>query len=131
MAFAFSSPSPEDPDAPQEMAFTSSPATPSPAETAGPPAGAPDLQALLRNPLVLAGGAVLAGIVLSRVLATSAARQIARELAAEALQHLKPAATMVGTAAVGSLVEMGVERYRGQITAFGKKMLADLLVNKE
>ncbi len=106
---------------------------PASAEAGPAPSGTlpPQLQGLLRHPLVLAGGAVLAGVVFSRVLATPAARKIARDLAVEAFKHLKPVATMAGTAAAGSLIEMGVERYRGQITDFGKKMLADLLLNKE
>ena len=95
----------------------------------------PSVQALARHPLVLAGGAVLAGVVLSRFLATPSARKIARELAEEAIKHLKPtaanAAGMAGTAMAGSLLEKGVEKYGPQIVDYGKKMLADLLRKKE
>ncbi len=127
MADTFSSPPPAE-SAAQLMVLP-----PASAEAGPAPSGTlpPQLQGLLRHPLVLAGGAVLAGVVFSRVLATPAARKIARDLAVEAFKHLKPVATMAGTAAAGSLIEMGVERYRGQITDFGKKMLADLLLNKE
>jgi hypothetical protein len=93
------------------------------------------IQALARNPIVLAGGAVLVGVVLSRFLATPSAKKLARELAAEALKQLKPAAAgaagMAGTAAVGSLLEMGVEKYGPQISDFAKKMLAEMLRKKE
>jgi hypothetical protein len=84
---------------------------------------------------VLAGGAVLAGVILSRFMATPSAKKIARELAEEALKQLKPMATgaagMAGTAAAGTLLEKGVEKYGPQIVDFGKKMLADLLRKKE
>ena len=95
----------------------------------------PALQALAKNPIVLAGGAVLAGVVLSRFLATPSARKIARELAAEAYKHLRPTASnvagMAGTAAAGSILEKGVEKYGPQIAEYGKKMLAELLRKKE
>lgn len=95
----------------------------------------PALQALARNPIVLAGGAVLAGVVLSRFMATPSAKKLAKELAAEALKHLRPVATgaagMAGTAAAGSILEKGVEKYGPQIADYAKKMLADLLRKKE
>lgn len=95
----------------------------------------PVLESLARNPIVLAGGAVLAGVVLSRFLATPSAKKIARELASEALKHLKPvassAAGMAGTAAAGSLLEKGIEKYGPQIADYGKKILADMLKKKE
>ena len=95
----------------------------------------PSLESLARNPIVLAGGAVLAGVVLSRLLATPSARKVARELAEEAFKHLKPtasgAAGMAGTAVAGTLLEKGIEKYGPQIADFGKKMLADLLRKKE
>ena len=112
-----------------------------------PPAGAspaadpsssnlpPAVLALARNPLVLAGGAVLAGVVLSRFLATPSAKKMAREFAAEALKQLKPAAAgaagMAGSAAVGTLLEKGIEKYGPQISDFAKKMLAEMLRKKE
>lgn len=103
--------------------------------TAGTRSLPPALEALARNPLVLAGGAVLAGVVLSRFMATPSAKKIARELASEALKHLKPvassAAGMAGTAAAGSLLEKGMEKYGPQIADYGKKILADLLKKKE
>jgi hypothetical protein len=105
--------------------------TPSPVPSGLPPVFA----ALARNPLVLAGGAVVAGVVLSRFMATPSARKIARELAAEAIKQLRPAATgaagMAGTAAAGTLLEKGIEKYGPQIADYGKKMLADLLKKKE
>ncbi len=95
----------------------------------------PALAALARNPLVLAGGAVLAGVIVSRFMATPSAKKIARELAAEAIKQLRPAAAgaagMAGTAVAGSLLEKGIEKYGPQISDFGKKMLADLLKKKE
>ncbi len=95
----------------------------------------PSVQALARHPLVLAGGAVLAGVVISRFLATPSAKKIARELASEAFRHLRPAtgaaATMAGTAAAGSILEKGVQTYGPQIAEYGKKMLAELLRKKE
>lgn len=95
----------------------------------------PALQALARNPLVLAGGAVLAGVVLTRFMATPSAKKIARELAAEALKQLKPTASSVagtaGSAVAGSLLEKGIEKYGPQIADYSKKILADLLRKKE
>jgi hypothetical protein len=114
------------------------PAVAEPAPSAAPAASSslpPAVQALARHPLVLAGGAVLVGVVLSRFLATPSAKKIARELAEEAFKHLKPtaanAASMAGTAVAGSLLEKGVEKYGPQIAEYGKKMLADLLRKKE
>ena len=95
----------------------------------------PAIQALARNPIVLAGGAVLVGVVLSRFMATPAAKRMARDLAEEALKHLKPtaagAAGMAGTAVAGSLIEKGIEKYGPQIAEYGKKMLAEMLRKKE
>ena len=113
-----------------------------PAEASTAPSGPttleglpPVLQALARNPIVLAGGAVLVGVVLSRFLAMPSAKKIARELAGEALKHFKPtaagAASMAGTAVAGSILEKGVEKYGPQIADYGKKMLAELLRKKE
>jgi hypothetical protein len=113
------------------------PAPPVETPPANPPAMnlPPALAALARNPLVLAGGAVLAGVVLSRFLATPSAKKIARELAAEAIRQLRPAAGAAagaaGTAAATNLLEKGVEKYGPQIAEYGKKMLADLLRKKD
>ena len=60
---------------------------------------------------------------------------MARELAGEALKHLKPtaagAAGMAGTAVAGSIIEKGMEKYGPQIAEYGKKMLAEMLRKKE
>ncbi len=93
------------------------------------------VKAALRNPVVLAGGAIVAGVVLSRVFGTTAGRRIAGELAKEAVKHLKPStatvAGMAGTAAASSLLEKGMEKFGPQITDYAKKMLADILRKKE
>ncbi|MDB6136559.1 MAG: hypothetical protein JWM59_4802 [Verrucomicrobiales bacterium] len=93
------------------------------------------IKAALRNPFVLAGGAVVAGVVLTRVLGTTAGRRIAKELATEAMKHMKPTASsvagMAGTAAASTLLERGVEKFGPQITDYAKKMLADILRKKE
>lgn len=99
-------------------------------------AGLPEpVKAVLRHPVVIAGGAIAAGVVLSRVFGTAAGRKIARELAAEAVKHLRPAATtaagMAGTAAASTLLEKGLEKFGPQITDYAKKMLADVLRKKE
>jgi hypothetical protein len=99
-------------------------------------AGLPEpVKAVLRHPVVVAGGAIVAGVVLSRVFGTAAGRKIARELAAEAVKHLRPAATtaagMAGTAAASTLLERGLEKFGPQITDYAKKMLADILRKKE
>ena len=95
----------------------------------------PSLQALARNPFVLAGGAVFAGVILTRFMATPSAKKIARELALEAFKHLKPtasgAAGMAGSAVAGSLLEKGIEKFGPQIADYSKKILADLLRKKE
>ena len=93
------------------------------------------VKAALRNPVILAGGAIVAGVVLSRVFGTAAGRRIAREIAGEAVKHLKPSAStvagMAGTAAASSLLEKGLEKFGPQITDYAKKMLADILRKKE
>lgn len=93
------------------------------------------IKSALRNPFVLAGGAVVAGVVLTRVLGTTAGRRIAKELATEAMKHMKPTASsvagMAGTAAASTLLERGVEKFGPQITDYAKKMLADILRKKE
>lgn len=123
---------------PHLVVLPPAPAEPLPADPSAVPGGSglpPVVAALARNPLVLAGGAVLAGVVLSRFMATPSAKKIARELAAEALKQLRPAAAgaagMAGTAAASTLLEKGIEKYGPQITDYGKKILADLLKKKE
>ncbi len=111
------------------------PPAPAPPPDVPGPSLPPAIEALARNPLVLAGAAVLAGVVLSRFLATPSAKKMAREFAAEALKQLKPAASgaagMAGSAAAGALLEKGVEKYGPQISDFAKKMLAEMLRKKE
>lgn len=117
-----------------------------PSESGGPAYSAPPrgrlpepVKVLLRNPVVLAGGAVVAGVVLSRFLAIPAARRMARQLVEEAIRQLKPtavsaataAAGMAGTAVASSVLERGVEKFGPQITDYAKKMLADILRKKE
>lgn len=107
-----------------------------PSGTAAPGSGLPEpIKSALRNPFVLAGGAVVAGVVLTRVLGTTAGRRIAKELATEAMKHMKPTASsvagMAGTAAASTLLERGVEKFGPQITDYAKKMLADILRKKE
>lgn len=116
------------------------PAEPAATETSStaPGAGAhlPEaVKAALRNPVILAGGAIVAGVVLSRIFGTTAGRRMARELAGEAVKHLTPSvgtvAGMAGTAAASSLLEKGMEKFGPQITDYAKKMLADILRKKE
>lgn len=117
------------------------PADPVTVTSSGPSGnGLPEaVKVLLRNPIVLAGGAVVAGVVLSRFFAIPAARRMARQLAEEAIRQLKPtavsaataAAGMAGTAVASSVLERGVEKFGPQITDFAKKMLADILRKKE
>lgn len=103
---------------------------------ATPAAGLPEpVKAVLRHPVVIAGGAIVAGVVLSRVFGTAAGRRMARELAEEAVKHLRPAAStaagMAGTAAASTLLEKGMEKFGPQITDYAKKMLADIMRKKE
>lgn len=81
------------------------------------PASAPEedaLTKLLKNPLVLAGGAMLAGMALTRLFSTSPMRKLARDLAEEALKRARSADT-TEAAVPASLLEKGLEAVRPQL----------------
>jgi hypothetical protein len=81
------------------------------------PASAPvedALTKLLKNPLVLAGGAMLAGMALTRLFSTSPMRKLARDLAEEAL-NLARSADTTEAAVPASLLEKGLEALRPQL----------------
>ena len=90
------------------------------------PAPPPDdaLSKLLKNPLVIAGGALLAGMALTRLFATSPMRKLAHDLAGEALRRARQSGE---TPAAPSLVEQGLESIRPEITNAAKRFLANIL----
>ena len=85
------------------------------------------LSKLLRNPLVIAGGALLAGMALTRLLATSPMRKLAHDLAEEALKRARQSGE---TPAAPSLVEQGLESIRPELTSAAKRFLAEILKPK-
>lgn len=91
-----------------------------------PPACDEDaLAKLLKNPLVVAGGALLAGMALSRLLAAPSVRKLAQDLAQEAMKRASS-----GTAEsppVASLLKEGMEALRPQVTEAAKTFLANIL----
>jgi hypothetical protein len=80
---------------------------------------------LLKNPLVIAGGALLAGMALTRLMGTPSVQKLARDLADEALKRARQATTDKPSAP--SLLEEAVESVRPQITEAARKFLADIL----
>lgn len=101
-------PSPPTADAPANITPMPSPA-PAPEEDA--------LTKLLKNPLVLAGGAMLAGMAgmaITRLFSTSPMRKLARDLAEEALKRAR-SADATEAAMPASLLEKGLEAVRPQL----------------
>ena len=97
--------------------------TPMPAAPAPP---AEDmLSRLLKNPLVIAGGTVLAGMALTRLFATPSMQKLARDLAAEAFKRARQ--TTGDTPAAPSLIDDAIESVRPQITEAARGFLADIL----
>lgn len=86
-----------------------------------------DSEPVYRNPFVIAAGALAAGVVFSRLLATPAGRRMAREISAEVLSRLGAGQGGSGRPAWDQLAE----RVRPVVTDYAKKMLADLLGKKE
>ena len=83
------------------------------------------LSKLLKNPLVLAGGAVLAGMALTRLLSAPPVRRLARDLADEALRRAR--ASSGPAAAEPSLLEQGLEAVRPQVTDIARGFLDRVL----
>lgn len=107
---------------------------PEPRETALPPNVTPmpspvpedTLSKLLRNPLVIAGGAMLAGMALTRLFSTPSVQKLARDLADEALKRARQS-TADKPAAAPSLVDEAIESVRPQITDAARQFLAGIL----
>lgn len=81
---------------------------------------------LKKNPLLLAGGAMLAGMALTRLFATPSVRKLAQDLAQEAMKRAKSSTTEEAPP-VASLLEQGVEALRPQVTEAAKTFLAAIL----
>ena len=104
------------------------PAAPPPITSLPPPLPAPaedSLSKLLKNPLVIAGGAMLAGMALTRLFSTPPMRKLARDLADEALKRARNSTD--AAAASPSLLEQGIEAVRPRITEAARRFLADVL----
>jgi hypothetical protein len=107
---------------PESSAANIAPLSPPP-----PPAAAPkedSLSKLLKNPLVIAGGAMLAGMALTRLLSAAPVRRLARELADEAIRRARSGAELPPPP---SLLEQGLEILRPQITDAARSFLAEIL----
>lgn len=89
-------------------------------------AGEDSLSKLLKNPLVLAGGAMLAGLALTRLLGAAPMRRLARDLADEALKRSRGGPADAPPQA-GSLLEQGLEAVRPQITEAARRLLTEIL----
>lgn len=101
--------------------------TTSTSKATAPPASVSDtLSQLLKNPFVLAGGALLAGMALTRLFATPSMQKLARDLAEEALRRARMAPADEKPAAP-SLLEEAVEAVRPQITDAARSFLAQIL----
>lgn len=88
-----------------------------------PPPQRDALSKLLKNPFVIAGGALLAGMAVTRLFATPPMRKLAHDLAEEAL---KRARTSSATPPPASLIEQGLEAIRPEVTDAAKRLLAGI-----
>ena len=110
---------------------------PEPREPAPPanitpfPAPPPEdtLSKLLRHPLVIAGGAMLAGLVATRLFSTPSVKKLAHDLAEEALRRARQTATPDKPAAP-SLLDEAIESVRPQITDAARDFLTGILKKK-
>src|SRR6185295_17604001 len=93
------------------------------------PAAEPDaLSKLLKNPFVIAGGAMLAGMALTRLLATPSVQKLARTLADEAVKQARRSTTDTPvSAASSSLLDEAIESVRPQITDAARQFLTRIL----
>jgi hypothetical protein len=90
-----------------------------------PEEGGDALARLLKNPLVIAGGSLLAGMALTRLFATPSLKKLAGDLAREAVKRAKTVTEE--TPGVASLLEQGVEALRPQVTEAAKSFLSSIL----
>lgn len=107
--------------APRDSAPTPANVTPLPSP---PPEDA--LSRLLKNPLLLAGGALLAGMALTRLLARPSVQRLARELADEALRRARQT-TGDAPAAAPSLVDEALESIRPQVADAARQLFSAIL----
>ncbi len=88
-----------------------------------PPPPEDTLSKLLKNPLVIAGGALLAGMALTRLFSTSPMRKWARDVAEEALKRTRT----TGEPTTGSsILEQGLEAIRPEVTDAARRIIADV-----
>ena len=83
------------------------------------------LTKLLKNPFVLAGGAMLAGMALTRLFSTPPMRRLAQDLADEALKRAK--STTHAAAQPPTLLEQGIGAIRPQLEEAVKNLLTNVL----
>lgn len=88
-----------------------------------PPPPEDTLSKLLKSPLVIAGGALIAGMALTRLFSTSPMRKFARDVAEEALKRTR---TTGEPAAARSLLEQGLEAIRPEITDAARRIIANV-----
>jgi hypothetical protein len=80
---------------------------------------------LVKNPLLLAGGALLAGIALSRLWGSPPVRKLAEDLAREALR--KARADDAAPEKAATLLEQAVDALRPQMAEAAKALLNKVL----
>jgi hypothetical protein len=109
---------------PRDVITPLPPPIPPPPEAESPGAEADSLSKLLRNPMVIAAGAMLAGMALTRLFASSPMRRLARDLADEALKRARPAPE---SPPAPTLLEQGLDAVRPQITEAARRFLSEVL----
>ena len=121
-------PAPSDPVPSNITPMPQTAPVPAPGPPPIPAAPATDaISKLLKNPFVIAGGALLAGMALTRLLATPSMQKLARDLADEALKRARDAASTVSQTPAPSLLEEAVESVRPQITNAARNFLLQIL----
>ncbi len=109
-----------------------------------PPAfGAADtVSRLLKNPLVIAGGAVVAGLLVTRIFGALPARRLVTEIVDEVLRHRRASGSIPAEAPAAApapapaspaadVIQQGWEHVRPQVAGFAQKMLAQLAGKKQ
>jgi hypothetical protein len=92
-----------------------------------PPKPADTISKLLQNPLVIAGGAAVAGIVLTRLFAAAPARRVLQEVVEQALRR-RDAGGLTSTK--DTLIQKGVDAVKPQLQDIAEKVINSLLSKK-
>ena len=99
------------------------PAAPANITPLPPPVPEDALSKLLKNPLVIAGGAMLAGMALTRLFGSPSMRKLGHDLAEEALRRAR---TSSEPPPPPSIIEQGLQSFRPDITDAARRLLAEV-----